>query len=118
MPKKTVRQNKKTTGADPEDYWTTKQEPDKKGGKCFEQIIFRDWCKGCGICVAFCPKKVYDRDKTGKPVCVRPDACIGCRFCEQHCPDFAITIKQCFADQRTKTNGTNSADSKTPAARQ
>ena len=24
--------------------------------------IYPDWCKGCGICVAFCPAKVIELD--------------------------------------------------------
>ena len=66
----------------------------KKLRKKFTQTIFRDWCKSCGICIAFCPKKVIVRNEDGMPKISDPDACIGCRFCELHCPDFAITIKQ------------------------
>jgi len=29
-------------------------------------IINRDWCKGCGICVAFCPKEVLVLDEQDK----------------------------------------------------
>lgn len=69
----------------------------KRSGKTrelYNQIIFRDWCKACGICIAFCPKNVIGRDSNGTPVIERPDDCIGCRFCEIHCPDFAITIQK------------------------
>ncbi len=31
-----------------------------------EVIINREWCKGCGICVAFCPKKALDLDDEEK----------------------------------------------------
>lgn len=60
----------------------------------YDPIIFRDWCKACGICIAFCPKHVIGRRKDGKPVIERPDDCVGCRFCELHCPDFAITVQE------------------------
>ncbi|OEU46379.1 MAG: hypothetical protein BA872_04120 [Desulfobacterales bacterium C00003060] len=66
----------------------------KKPRKLFDQIIFRDWCKSCGICSAFCPENVIGRDQSGAPMIECPDNCIGCRFCELHCPDFAITIKE------------------------
>ncbi|MFN3535060.1 MAG: 4Fe-4S dicluster domain-containing protein [Desulfatiglandales bacterium] len=69
-----------------------------KREKRYGHTIFRDWCKQCGICVAFCPKKVLDRDPKGAPVVARPQDCIGCRFCELHCPDFAISITE--KDQR------------------
>jgi len=69
-----------------------RDETVKKEKKLYEQLIFRDWCKACGICSAFCPKNVIGRNEAGEPVIENPDACIGCRFCELHCPDFAITI--------------------------
>lgn len=34
-------------------------------------------CKGCGLCVAFCPKKVFQADFQGKSIVADPDACIG-----------------------------------------
>ena len=83
-----------------EGYWIKRSELKEKGIRLFTQVIYRDWCKACGICIAFCPKKVYGRDEEGKPVIERPDDCIGCLFCEIHCPDFAITIKERYPDRR------------------
>jgi 2-oxoglutarate ferredoxin oxidoreductase subunit delta len=62
--------------------------------KLFNPVIIPAWCKSCGICSAFCPKNVIGVNEMGAPVIERPDDCIGCRFCELHCPDFAITIKE------------------------
>lgn len=50
-------------------------------------------CKGCGICIALCPKKVFEADIEGKPVNERVDDCIGCRLCELRCPDFAVKVE-------------------------
>jgi len=76
------------------------RKQDKKQKNFFDQIIFGDWCKSCGLCAAFCPHKVIGRDESGAPVIEQPDACTGCRFCELHCPDFAITIKERAANSR------------------
>ncbi|MDI6812338.1 MAG: 4Fe-4S binding protein, partial [Desulfitobacteriaceae bacterium] len=52
-------------------------------------IVNQDWCKKCGICVAFCPKKVLGSDELGRVVIVEPEQCIACKICERLCPDFA-----------------------------
>jgi len=61
--------------------------------KVCEIQINRDWCKGCGICVQFCPKKVLELDREDKAIAVRPEDCICCRMCEMRCPDLAVEIK-------------------------
>ncbi len=33
--------------------------------------INRDWCKGCGICVELCPKKVLELDDQDKVSALR-----------------------------------------------
>jgi 2-oxoglutarate ferredoxin oxidoreductase subunit delta len=53
------------------------------------------WCKGCNICVHFCPKKVLSLTRQGKVKVDNQDACIGCKLCELRCPDLAITITEC-----------------------
>jgi 2-oxoglutarate ferredoxin oxidoreductase subunit delta len=53
--------------------------------------IFLHWCKGCNICIAFCPQKVLEPDRDGKPILARPEKCTQCAICWLHCPDFAIT---------------------------
>lgn len=68
-------------------------------------IFFYEWCKSCGICSALCPQKIILQDETGKPSIEAMDNCIGCRFCEVHCPDFAITVKERFPDRRRKNSG-------------
>ncbi len=57
-----------------------------------EIVINRDWCKGCEICVYFCPKKVLDLDDNDKAIARRPEDCICCKLCEYRCPDLAIEI--------------------------
>ncbi|MFZ7128110.1 MAG: 4Fe-4S dicluster domain-containing protein [Desulfobacterales bacterium] len=61
--------------------------------KLKEHRINRDWCKGCGICVHFCPKNVLELDEEEKAVAARLEHCIACRLCEIRCPDLAIEIE-------------------------
>ena len=57
-------------------------------------IINRDWCKGCGICVAFCPKEVLVLDDRDKACWAYPEKCISCGLCELRCPDMAIELEE------------------------
>lgn len=59
----------------------------------FEVVINKDWCKGCLLCVALCPKNVLAMQKT-KAYVADADACIGCQLCEIYCPDFAISVNR------------------------
>ena len=64
--------------------------PPKKGPRG-EVIIFATWCKGCHICVEFCPTKVLEMK--GFVAAVKNlEACIKCMQCELRCPDFAIKV--------------------------
>jgi len=61
--------------------------------------IDEEFCKGCNLCVEFCPKNVFTTSerltKRGYfvPEVVNPSACTGCLLCEHLCPDMAITIR-------------------------
>ena len=57
-----------------------------------EFTIKSERCKGCGICVAFCPKQVLALDPLGKIYVANPEACIACGQCELRCPDYAIFV--------------------------
>jgi 2-oxoglutarate ferredoxin oxidoreductase subunit delta len=75
----------------------------EKPKKIYRPFIIQAWCKKCGICVAFCPKHVYRCDDK----CVHvenPEECIGCRFCEMHCPDLAIAVKEQAAAPGVKSS--------------
>ncbi len=54
--------------------------------------VYPVWCKGCGICVAFCPKQVLEMGADQKAHVVHPERCIRCGLCARRCPDFAITV--------------------------
>ncbi len=60
-------------------------------------------CKGCDICVVFCPRDVLALDEFQKAVVVNLPACIACDLCELRCPDFAVELV--YAD--TKEEGSD-----------
>ena len=68
------------------------EKPHKK--KNYEIDIFRGWCKSCGICAGFCPRECLSLDADGTPVVSDSTRCTGCGWCEMHCPDFAISIRE------------------------
>ena len=63
--------------------------------------IDRNTCKGCGLCVLACPKKIVEIDsktlneKGYNPATVTDmEKCIGCAMCATMCPDVAITVER------------------------
>lgn len=58
-------------------------------------------CKGCGLCVNACPKKilVLSQDKINAkghhPAEITDqEKCIACAFCATMCPDCVITVER------------------------
>ena len=72
---------------------------DAKVSEMTRWIVYEDTCKGCGLCVTVCPKKILALD-TGKlnkkgyhPVGITDqDSCISCASCARMCPDAALEI--------------------------
>ena len=61
--------------------------------------IFGTWCKGCGICIEFCPQGVFEANGQGRPFVAHPDKCTACHWCDTHCPDMAITVRRLEAEE-------------------
>ncbi len=58
-------------------------------------------CKGCRICIEFCPAKVLTLDKKRLVATASAmEKCIACGLCELRCPDFAIFIEK--KEKKTK----------------
>ena len=58
-----------------------------------------DRCKGCGLCVTACPKKIVQLSNRMNSKGYHPaeitnqEACIGCASCAIMCPDTVITVQ-------------------------
>lgn len=71
-------------------------------------VIQVDYCKGCGICTAFCPQKILvlgdQTNAYGYPVVEMTDvtACRGCLRCSLMCPDTVFTFTR-----EEKSNASN-----------
>lgn len=67
------------------------------------KVTFREErCKGCGHCIAACPKKIIIfADKLNvkgyHPATVTDDKmseCVACASCAKICPDYVITVEK------------------------
>jgi 2-oxoglutarate ferredoxin oxidoreductase subunit delta len=79
-----------------------KKGPSRRRTRRFKIDIFEAWCKACGICIEFCPQDCLERDDEGAPVITAPEKCSGCGWCEIHCPDFAISVREENARERNR----------------
>jgi 2-oxoglutarate ferredoxin oxidoreductase subunit delta len=58
------------------------------------------YCKGCGLCVAVCPKKIigFSENINAKGYhyaeVIKQEECIACKMCYTTCPDCAITVEK------------------------
>lgn len=83
--------------------WRTPLDIEKVELPKAEIHILKDRCKGCGFCIAFCPKKVLEESEeinergVHPPRVVDESECVLCGFCTAVCPDFAIFVveKEC-----------------------
>ncbi|MCK4233674.1 4Fe-4S binding protein [candidate division WOR-3 bacterium] len=62
--------------------------------KKFKITIDIKWCKGCGLCVNYCPQKILYLADDFKVHVSDESECIGCHICEFRCPDFAIFVNE------------------------
>ena len=66
----------------------------------YRHYIDLDKCKGCGLCVDVCPKKVLEisadvNEKGYFPAYqAHPENCVFCSTCCIMCPDTAISITE------------------------
>lgn len=66
----------------------------------YKHIIDERCCKGCGLCLTVCPKKVLEISKQVNSsgffpaVMAREEDCTYCGLCCTICPDVAITIEE------------------------
>ncbi len=63
--------------------------------------ISADFCKGCGLCAAACPRRIIVLDsktinKKGYHTAsvTDPEKCTGCAFCALICPDVAVSVEK------------------------
>jgi len=67
-----------------------------------------NYCKGCKLCIHFCPKNVLETStKLSKrgvpmPVVAHIENCNGCGVCELFCPDFAIVVEKEAKEEAVK----------------
>ena len=75
----------------------------------YQYSINDERCKGCGLCVAVCPKKVLEisteiNSKGYFPAYqARPEDCVFCAMCCLMCPDVDISIREIPADTVEKS---------------
>lgn len=56
------------------------------------EVVVRERCISCDLCVQVCPTRVFDLDADNVPVIARQDSCQTCFQCEAYCPTDALFV--------------------------
>jgi 2-oxoglutarate ferredoxin oxidoreductase subunit delta len=57
-------------------------------------LVYRDWCKGCNLCIEACPADILSLDDERRVVVNDIEACIFCGLCAERCPDFVFAVER------------------------
>ncbi len=77
-------------------YWRVPRDLEKIQVTTGRVTVIKDRCKGCELCVRYCPRDVLRMSETFNlkgyyyPEPRSEESCVNCHFCELLCPDFAI----------------------------
>lgn len=61
-------------------------------------LIDSERCKGCRLCISFCPKKILVVEQNYNQKGYEPagvtelEKCTGCALCAEMCPDICILV--------------------------
>ncbi|PKK91277.1 MAG: tungsten formylmethanofuran dehydrogenase [Candidatus Wallbacteria bacterium HGW-Wallbacteria-1] len=61
-------------------------------------VVDDERCKGCGLCIDACPKKIIVESEKLNSKGYHPakqvneEKCVGCKICATVCPDCAIEV--------------------------
>ncbi len=71
-------------------------------------VIEQDRCKGCSLCVEYCPQHVLTMNSSilnvrgYHPAELSADGCTGCGICAVVCPDVCISVYRETAQRLVK----------------
>jgi 2-oxoglutarate ferredoxin oxidoreductase subunit delta len=82
----------------PNRFWRKPLDSERYRRPRGEVHVLPERCKGCGLCIEYCPTEVLDWSFEFNPKGYhypvvkkgKESDCINCKFCEEVCPDFAI----------------------------
>jgi len=90
--------------------WRKPLDADKTRQLQAEITIIKDRCKGCGYCIAYCPKEVLEESEEINARGVHPpkvkdiNKCAVCGYCTAICPDLAIFVKEKTEEKKEAEN--------------
>ncbi len=90
----------------------TKPAAKRRRGRVF---INEERCKGCGLCITFCPTHVLERAARFNtrgyhpPMAAHLENCTGCDICGHFCPDYAIYGVRLAEPDKTKESKDDSS---------
>jgi len=93
-------------------YWRKPLDLEKQHVPHGRVHVIDERCKGCGICVEFCPTGVlalsghYNSKGYHPPRPIHMESCVNCGLCDLLCPEFAI--------YSVRVNGTSPQKVETP----
>jgi 2-oxoglutarate ferredoxin oxidoreductase subunit delta len=76
------------------------QKKKEKKRKKYQVFILKDRCKGCKLCVLYCPTDTLEMSQDVNingnfiPRVINLENCKGCNLCFKMCPDFAVYVEE------------------------
>jgi 2-oxoglutarate ferredoxin oxidoreductase subunit delta len=81
-------------------FWRTPLDHDRVLVPHGEIHLIVERCKGCQLCVTYCPRDalemsdIFNAKGYHPPQVTDPQRCVVCGLCEMLCPEFAIYVKE------------------------